>query len=259
MRLDLFASQVSNNYYEHELFKLAHRHVEEHCVKNLNVNWYDYGSKTSSMRQNYGDIEDMEDIDTDISPEQILHQKREIPDNGSGTIEISIEHSKKKSHVWNWNKKEKNLLKDIMKPHPQLVHAICESSIAYARKLKLEQKRNVKVKWYIQAYIKCQKGMGDILFRCSPCLCNKEWYDWALFRDPSKPEQNLNGEGTFVGKILGFIKYVGKGSLTYKHVTIEGKTSEEIANIEDPTLYVLFMLRKTIRNTSILKTDSSRK
>jgi hypothetical protein len=146
---------------------------------------------------------------------------------------------RKKNHVWNWNKKEKNLLKDIMKPHPQLVHAICESTIAYARKLKLELKRNVKVQWYIQAYIKCQRGMGDILFRCSPCLYNKEWYDWALFRDPSKTEQNQNGEGTFVGKILGFIKYVGKGSLTYNHVTVEGKTSEEIANIEDPTLYVV--------------------
>ena len=47
-----------------------------------------------------------------------------------------------------------------------------------------------------------------------------------------------------MGKILGFIKYVGKGSLNYKHVTVEGKTREEIANIEDPTLYVVVHAEK---------------
>ena len=71
MRLDLFASQVAKNYYEHELFKLAYRHVEEHCVKNLNVNTYDYGAKTCSQRKNYDDVKDMPYSDMEHSPEQL--------------------------------------------------------------------------------------------------------------------------------------------------------------------------------------------
>jgi hypothetical protein len=97
-------------------------------------------------------------------------------------------------------------------------------------------KRKIKVKMFTEAKVTCQSGRSFI-FRCSPSINNSQWYDWAMFRDPSS--ENEYGQGSLLGRILGFVQFWGKGFLTYNHVHIQRKTVDTIKELSDDTMYVV--------------------
>ena len=228
-RLDSFAAQVAENYYEHELFKLAYRHVKQHCVT-LVVHEYK-NVETIDDRQRYQDIEDA----PEINPADFTSNEG-IQVRGLCTISLDIDGRGKKHYSYNWNDKSKNMLRDIHRPHPQLIHALGESSVSFCRKLKIMRNRQFNVKWYTEARVQCNSGASH-LFRCNPCINGSEWYDWALLRDPSS--NNEYGKGSFLGRIMGFVSFSGKGSLTYNHVDVQRKSAMSIKDCIDDTVYVV--------------------
>ena len=228
-RLDSFAVQVATNYYECELFKLAYRNVKQLCVITKK---HDYENvETTDERQCYLDIEDA----LEILPEHLTLNSG-VEGRGACNLQIKIDARGRKTCTFRWHDSNKNHLQDIFSPHPHLIHGLGESSLAYCKKLGITSKRKFDVKMFTEAKVTCQSGR-PYLFRCSPSMNNSEWYDWAMFRDPSS--ENEYGQGSFLGRILGFVQFLGKGSLTYNHVQIQRKTADTIKELSDDTMYVV--------------------
>jgi hypothetical protein len=81
---------------------------------------------------------------------------------------------------------------------------------------------------------------GTVIYRANEYYRGRKWYDWALMQDPIRPQF------TYIGNIVGFVRYTTRGFPTYKLIEMDGLQPEEIEvdNTRDDTLYVVFRASK---------------
>ena len=88
MRLDTFATQVANNYYEFELFKLAYKYEQHNCMPRTFVNSYD-PEKTTDSRQDYEDLDNQSDCSSNSEGiDKLFDRSKEATCCCSFTLEI---------------------------------------------------------------------------------------------------------------------------------------------------------------------------
>ena len=126
------------------------------------------------------------------------------------------------------------------------IHAgIRQGLIGWARKVNYEG--SYKVTGYTSVTVKAR--CGNIIYRATEFLHNKQRCDWALVRDPETDRH-------FIGQIYGFFRYVTPGFPSYKLVKVDNLTKEEIKEkgLTDDTLYVALWGSETyIKEETLLK------
>jgi hypothetical protein len=190
-RLESFAWQVGMNYFDYELFKLAYRHVEKHCRRERVIHEYD-NDKTTEENQYYDLFEDREEFfheDGEIDPS--FNRSKTVDTKGRYSMVVDIAKNNNITCSVKWLDCNRNMLET--KTNPMVHWAIGYHQAARCREFNLKREpQSLKVEGFTQATIPCKYGENtkDVLFRCTPDLNGKEWYDFALVKFPKTNEHD---------------------------------------------------------------------
>ena len=242
-RLDTFASQIANNYFEHTILKKAYKKVRKHCISTKGFNKYTSSDHTEDS-QFYTDAKDMSDFD-DVDANQVtidpsFNRYKDALLIGSYSMTISIDgrHAITGSHRWKNTTKQK--ISNIIKPHPLIHFALGRAAIKYAQNAGLSVSQSFDIEGFTSLTVPIHYGddkTTDVRFKCTPMEYDKEWYDFALIRMPKTIDKE-NGD-TCVAKVLGFFQYKSRGCLTFKKVMVENKPIQQAMTSMDDTMYML--------------------
>ena len=243
-RLAVFASQIAMNYSDYELLAFAWRNVQHHCLNSTKIHKY-HMRKSIQEHQSYVSPDDDFDFQFNSNELDVSFERSETsvePRFLRGEFNLFFKFDKRDrcEHSMKWKDPDKDCSIDA---HPHVYYAIIKYFKDARTKLGIKSsKYTMQVQCFTEAKIRCTtSGYDDnVLFRCSPNYRDSEWYDFALIRMP-KTLAMANGD-TCVGKILCFIKYTNKGSLTFKHVEAQGLSKQSALDAHDDTLYVVVHL-----------------
>ena len=252
LRLDVFAQQVSNNYFEYELINRAYRAVRNHCLNYNDINQYT-AEENCPDRKDYLNESDLSGFsDNDEGIDGGFDRHAESAKNARGSFSMEVDLSKPGSYTskYTWKSNDKNKLADLFEPSKQLVYALGRMAHAWADMIGAKSSDTLNVECFTELTLPIRinddSDTKNILFRCSPNMFGKEWYDFALIRLPKAMEKNSktglweereNGD-TAAAKILGFVRYP-KEALTYKKVQALRLDKGIISSTADETLYAV--------------------
>ena len=239
MRLDSFAEQVAKNYYEFELFKMAYKHEEHNCMPKSYTNAYRY-EKTTDARQDYQDLDELSDYSSnDEGIDGAFLRTDEASCRGSFTLVISTNGRHQVRSSFTWKDDEKQKLSSQYKPNPIIAKSLGIIAIRHAQIMRVSVTQHFCVECFTEASIPLKSGeeTKNHLFRCTPRYHGSEWYDFAMVKLP-KTKEKPNGD-CCAARIISFLRYPEKTSLTFKKVECQSLTSEEAKSTRDDTMYAL--------------------
>ena len=257
-RLESFAWQVAMNYFDYELFKLAYRSVEKHCRRERIIHEYE-NDKTTEGNQYYDEFEHCDEInhqEGEIDPS--FARSENVDTRGQYSMVVHIEKGTNITHDIKWLDENRNILKT--KPSPMIPYAIGYHHAARSREFKLRRDhQSVEVECYTQATVPCKSGdnLKSVLFRCTPDLNGREWYDFALVKFPSTREHVH--DFTCAARIMGFFRYKSLEAFSFKKIEVDQLDYEQAQVTTDDTLYVIlqceegYMTYKHIENNFLRK------
>lgn len=239
MRLDSFASQVANNYYEFELFKMAYKYEQHNCMPRSFINSYN-PEKTDDSRQDYEDLDAQSDCSSDSEGiDKSFQKSKDASCRGSFTLHIKTNNRHQVTSTYSWKNEEKQKISHLHKPNPVIAKSLGLIAIRHAQLMKISVNQSFTVECFTEASIPIPVGGStkNQLFRCSPMFYGSEWYDFAMVRLP-KTKEKPNGD-VCAARVISFLQYKDKSSLTFKKVECMNLDSDQVRTTDDDTMYAL--------------------
>ena len=241
-RLESFASQIATNYFEHELFKKAYKHVRDYCMPVKNIFNKYTSEEHNEDSQMYIEADEIDAFDeynsTGIDYSFLRFNDAEF--NGEYSMEIKVTNRQSITSSHRWKDADKRRIRHAFRISPVIKYVLGRSAIAYSQKLRLDVERSFKITGYTSLKVPIETGSErttDTIFRCNPMIGESEWYDFCLLRLPKTKECD-NGD-TCIARIFAIVKYETLGCPTFKHVEVEDMTVDQILTSRDDTYYLL--------------------
>ena len=224
-----FAGQVGDSDFERLLVDRVYELCKPWCRKDHDPVMS--GVITSMERQIYDErLDDEAGVLPDFEDDEIVRI------GGQFNLNVDIDASRRISYSTRWKCCHKRRLN--IQPNVMLASTIARYSMKYSSNANAPAVSSIKLDCYTTARI------GKHTYRATPMWKGEEWYDWISVRFPDSQGEGLSVN--CIGRLLGFVRYKTKDSLTYKKMELDKLSLQQARELEDDTLYIIVHCQTSI-------------